>query len=182
MALTFVIVKALVPSAGSLWAIRIHWTLLGSILSLCSLGQRCRTMPSRCPGHPSRVFFLRNSVSALSNQPFAVDLFTKYSTHRMDIRSDQTWVDDTGLHVWILCFRIGGLGVHMDSYEAEELHHRFTSVCNGSVHVHRWRPRCRKSPCKKIREKKDMERPSTRPTHSAAFDGLRPQMWPTIYI
>ena len=37
--------------------------------------------------------------------------------------------------------------------------------------------RYRKSPCKNYpRILKCMERPSTRPTHSATFDGLRPQM------
>ena len=59
---------------------------------------------------PEPVFFLRNSVSALSNQPFAVDFVTKYSTHGLDIGSDHAWVNDTSLYVWILCFRIGGLG------------------------------------------------------------------------
>ena len=34
-------------------------------------------------------------------------LFPKYNAHRSDAGAD----DDTGLHVWILCFRIGGHGV-----------------------------------------------------------------------
>ena len=43
-------------------------------------------------------------------QRLAVDPFTKY-VHGLDAGSGHAWVDDTGLHVWILCFRIGGLGV-----------------------------------------------------------------------
>ena len=79
----------------------------------------------------------KNSVSALSNQPIAVDLFTKYGTHGLDIGSDPAWVHHTGLYVRILCFRIGGLGVNTDSCEAGELPHRFTSARNSPVHVHR---------------------------------------------
>ena len=75
-------------------------------------------------------FFQQTSVSASSNQPFAVDLFTKYSAHGLDVGADHAWVDDTGLYVWILCFRIGDLGVHMDSCEAGEL--RYT--CTAGVH------------------------------------------------
>ena len=47
----------------------------------------------------------------LTPQPLAVDLFTKYGAHGFDAGSDHVWVDDTSLHMWILCFRIGGLSI-----------------------------------------------------------------------
>ena len=97
MVLALVIMKVLVPSAGSL--IRIHQTLLGSILSLCLLGKRVSVQVTRT------FFFLQNSVSALSNQPFPVDLFTKCNAHCLEVGVDHAWVDDIGLYVSIPCFR-----------------------------------------------------------------------------
>jgi len=73
-------------------------------------------------------FFQQTSVNVLNNQPFAVDLFTKYGAHGLDVGGDHAWVDDTGLYVWISCFRIGGLGVHMVSYETGELLHSVTGL------------------------------------------------------
>ena len=52
-------------------------------------------------------------------------------------------LDDRGLYVWFLCFRVGGLGVRMDSCEAGELLHWFTSGRNVPSHVQSWRPRCK---------------------------------------
>ena len=40
-----------------------------------------------------------------------VDPFPKYNDHRLDAGADHAWVGDTGLHMWILCFRIGSLGI-----------------------------------------------------------------------
>ena len=41
----------------------------------------------------------------------ASTLFPKYNAHSLDAVADHAWDDDTGLYVWILCFRFGGLGV-----------------------------------------------------------------------
>ena len=41
-------------------------------------------------------------------------LFPKYNDHRLDAGADHAWVGDTGLHMWILCFRIGSLGIMVD--------------------------------------------------------------------
>ena len=45
-------------------------------------------------------------MNVLDNQPPTVDPFTRYSTHGSDAGSDHAWVDDTGLHMWILCFQV----------------------------------------------------------------------------
>ena len=76
LALAFVIVEALVQSAGSVWTIR-------DIL----------------------IVFTGKATLNVST------LFPKYGAHGFDAGSDHAWVDDTGLHMWILCFRIGGLGI-----------------------------------------------------------------------
>ena len=68
--------KALVQSAGSLWATR-------DIL----------------------LVFTGKATLDVST------LFPKYNAHRLDAGADHAWVDDTGLYVRILCFRIGGHGV-----------------------------------------------------------------------
>ena len=46
MVLALVIVKALVPPVGSLWAIRFHWTAFGSIISLCFTGKETSNVES----------------------------------------------------------------------------------------------------------------------------------------
>ena len=58
------------------------------------------------------------------NQPFAVDLFTKYSALGLDDVADLAWVDDTVLYWWISCFDIGLIGRRcIVKYETGELLH-----------------------------------------------------------
>ena len=85
-------------------------------------------------------FLQQVTVNVLDNQPLAVDTFTKYSTHGLDAGSDHAWVDDTGLHMWILCFRIGGLGimVSMAVLITRGQQHRYVRVDPVLPH---WRPR-----------------------------------------
>ena len=64
-----------------------------------------------------RVHLGPASVNVLDDQPFAVDIsrntMEMLITHGSDLDggADHAWVDDTGLCMWILCFRIGGPGV-----------------------------------------------------------------------
>merc|ERR1719181_441 len=67
--------------------------------------------------------------------PYAVDLFTKYAPvdpkapgRRIDVGGDHAWVDETGKYVWISCFRVGGLGVHMVEYETGALRYSITGI------------------------------------------------------
>ena len=52
-------------------------------------------------------FFLQITVNVLDNQPLAVDLFTKYCARVLGSDTDDAWMDDTVLNVWISCIRTG---------------------------------------------------------------------------
>eukprot|EP00413_Alexandrium_margalefii_P012593 CAMPEP_0204528484 /NCGR_PEP_ID=MMETSP0661-20131031/9556_1 /ASSEMBLY_ACC=CAM_ASM_000606 /TAXON_ID=109239 /ORGANISM="Alexandrium margalefi, Strain AMGDE01CS-322" /LENGTH=502 /DNA_ID=CAMNT_0051534465 /DNA_START=58 /DNA_END=1566 /DNA_ORIENTATION=- len=64
----------------------------------------------------------------LKSAPFGLDLFQRYPPKGFDVGGDHAWVDATGKHVWVSCFREKGVGVHMLDYESGRLLHSITGL------------------------------------------------------
>lgn len=67
-------------------------------------------------------------LTVLQSKPYAEDLFKHYARGGVDVGGDHAWVDSTGKFVWISCFRQGGVGVHMVSYDTGELIYSLTGL------------------------------------------------------
>lgn len=69
-----------------------------------------------------------HSLKAIKSTPFGVDLFTKYPPRGLDAGGDHAWVDASKKYVWVSCFRVGGLGVHMLDYDTGALIYSVTGI------------------------------------------------------
>jgi len=67
-------------------------------------------------------------LKVLKSQPFGADLFERYPPKGFDVGGDHAWVDSTGRHVWVSCFRQMGVGAHMLDYETGKLLHSVTGL------------------------------------------------------
>lgn len=67
-------------------------------------------------------------MKTLKSEPWAVELFTKYPAKGLDVGGDHAWVDESKKYVWVSCFRVGGLGIHMLDYKTGELIYSVTGL------------------------------------------------------